>query len=149
MSTRVQTHIEKLIGELVEEYPHAMSVEIGPDSHHAWTVTLWDFGRLGERADEVHWHSDSLVMPSRWRLSTRTGTQMSDPHATGSRAAIESREWAQIRNALDFYASNENWGDDDWGVRSVLQPPGYGRPTVKARNALQAFRRLEGKLQDG
>lgn len=44
--------------------------------------------------------------------------------------------------ALGFYAMEKNWGDDDWGVRSVVQPPEYGDPGKKARNALKRIEKL-------
>ena len=60
---------------------------------------------------------------------------------------MSERDWAQIRNALAFYADELNWHDDDWGVRSVLtggkRGEGYGRPYVKAKMALMALKRIE------
>lgn len=53
----------------------------------------------------------------------------------------DSVEMRQVENALSFYADPSNWQEDDWGVQSVIQPPAYGRPTVRAKRALDALRR--------
>ena len=58
-------------------------------------------------------------------------------------APYGTREWAQIRNALAYYADEAHWDEDDWGVISVLVGQGYGRPHEKAKRAFQALRRLE------
>lgn len=59
----------------------------------------------------------------------------------------ETREWAQIRNALDYYADRFNWSEDDWGVMSVLTGRGgYGNPSEKAKRARDAMRRLEQRV---
>jgi len=42
-----------------------------------------------------------------------------------------------LREALKFYAHPDNWREDDWGVRSVIQPPEYGKPGTIAREALE------------
>jgi len=60
---------------------------------------------------------------------------------------FDSREWVQIRNALEFYANPHNWREDDWGVVGVIAPPGYGRPTVKAKRALDALARLREQVE--
>ena len=41
-----------------------------------------------------------------------------------------------LREALKFYADQGNWKEDDWNVRSVIQPPEYGNPGAIARAAL-------------
>lgn len=51
------------------------------------------------------------------------------------------RRLVAAEKALTWYANPKNWGDDDWGVRSVVQPPEYAHPGKKARRALRATRR--------
>ena len=44
--------------------------------------------------------------------------------------------------ALGWYAKESNWGDDDWGVRAVVQPPDYGDAGGKARSAIKRIDRI-------
>jgi hypothetical protein len=41
-----------------------------------------------------------------------------------------------MREALEWYADEKNYGIDDWGVKGVINPPDYGKPGFKARAAL-------------
>ena len=63
----------------------------------------------------------------------------------------ETKEWAQVRNALKFYSDTKNWHKDDWGVTSVLnghkRGEGYGNPHVKAIMALHALERMRRELE--
>lgn len=43
--------------------------------------------------------------------------------------------------ALEWYADESHWKDDDWNVRGVVQPPEYGQPGKKARNAIKRVER--------
>lgn len=44
----------------------------------------------------------------------------------------------RLREALSWYADPKNYKDDDWGVKSIVQPPEYGNPGNIARAALEA-----------
>jgi hypothetical protein len=48
-------------------------------------------------------------------------------------------ELAATRLALEYYANEDNWQDDDWGCRSVIQGDDYARGGKTAREALAAF----------
>lgn len=43
--------------------------------------------------------------------------------------------------ALEFYANESSWEPDDWGCRSVVQPPDYANGGQKARNAIKRIQR--------
>jgi len=45
---------------------------------------------------------------------------------------------AELRRALAWYADESHYDHDDWGVKSIIQPPEYGRPGAIARAALLA-----------
>lgn len=49
--------------------------------------------------------------------------------------AIEALKIAS--RALAYYASEENWGHDDWGCKAVICAPDYGEGGKKARSALK------------
>jgi hypothetical protein len=44
--------------------------------------------------------------------------------------------------ALEWYAKEGNWSEDDWGVRAVVNPPDYGDAGSKARNAIKRMERV-------
>jgi len=48
-------------------------------------------------------------------------------------------EIKELREALEIYADQNNWKDDDWGILSVFQggDRGYGNPTFYAKEALK------------
>ncbi len=60
--------------------------------------------------------------------------------------AASERDFVTVRNALEFYADQRNWQEDDWGVTAVLsghkRAEGYGKPAYRAQRALEAFRRM-------
>lgn len=53
----------------------------------------------------------------------------------------DAKDMTQVENALRWYADPKNWTEDDWGVLSVIAPPGYGRPNERAKRALHALQR--------
>lgn len=56
----------------------------------------------------------------------------------GRVAVAETAERTLLVEALRFYADIENWDNDDWGVRSVIQPE-YGNAGKRARQVLAAL----------
>lgn len=56
-----------------------------------------------------------------------------------------ARRIAKLERALRWYANPKNWGEDDWGVRSIVQPPEYGKPGTKARQALGLKEPTDGR----
>jgi hypothetical protein len=47
-------------------------------------------------------------------------------------------------NALEWYADEDHWSEDGWGVLAVVQPPDYRRAGQKARNAIKRIGRQLG-----
>lgn len=41
-----------------------------------------------------------------------------------------------LERALEFYADNANWHEDDWNILSIISWPDYGDPGHIARLAL-------------
>lgn len=44
--------------------------------------------------------------------------------------------------ALEWYADERSWSEDDWGCRAIIRSPDYGQPGKKARNAIKRIERL-------
>ena len=58
----------------------------------------------------------------------------------GKRSEGEAQTYIrELEAALQFYADPENWGNDDWGMRAVIQPPEYANAGQKARDALAGY----------
>ena len=54
----------------------------------------------------------------------------------------EAMALATAIRTLQWYANEDHWRENDWGVPSVIQSPDYGNPGGKARRALDRIERL-------
>jgi hypothetical protein len=73
-----------------------------------------------------------------------TDPGQSDIVAVRDRLAAAEQALSIARRALEFYAREENWRNDDWGCKAVIVTPDYGDGGKKARNALRRIGKVSG-----
>ena len=97
-------------------------------------------GSIGQSIDDdivVCFIPNELFAPkgfANWKANSRLIAGA--PKLAAEVRRLRERERVLVE-ALRFYAGQENWKPDDWGVPSVISTPDYGDPGKTARDALE------------